>query len=376
MKKILFIIHEASETGAPLVILNLLESSYSNQYECFVLSLYGGKIENELRKKAKVSILNKKIKKSVFNKISNKMFNFENEFLKKAKDGFFDLVYVNSLACFSRLPNLDFLSNNKTILNVHEGPVLTENLNIHDAIVENILKFSSLIFVSEFAKESFNSKYNIEKSSQYVIPPVIRNLEEKQTDFKHLDVSDNSFIVSSSGSLNYTKGVDLFIQVAKLVIEKAKENNPIYFVWIGTNGNNEIRNHFFNDIKKIGLENKVIVMSNTTNIISCFRETDVFFLPSREESFSMVAMENAFLGNPVVCFDNGNGAIEFINNENGYVVPYLDTQAAANAILEMYNERSYLHEKSQAAKKMSANFSGDNSAKKIFEVIDRTINAN
>lgn len=90
----------------------------------------------------------------------------------------------------------------------------------------------------------------------------------------------------------------------------------------------------------------------------------------------MVAMENAFLGNPVVCFDNGNGAIEFINNENGYVVPYLDTQAAANAILEMYNERSYLHEKSQAAKKMSANFSGDNSAKKIFEVIDRTINAN
>ena len=33
----------------------------------------------------------------------------------------------------------------------------------------------------------------------------------------------------------------------------------------------------------------------------------------------MVAMENAFLGNPVVCFDKGNGAIEFINNENGYV---------------------------------------------------------
>lgn len=375
MKKVLFIIHEASETGAPLMILNLLESSYSKQHECFVLSLYGGKIEDSLRKNAKVSVLNNKSGKSIFNKIIRKIFIPKNDFLKKLDNDFFDVVYINSLACLNRLPDLDFLNKNKTILNVHEGPVLIENIGVHNILVKEAEKFSRLIFVSDFIRQSFNLKYNAKDIKQEIIPPVIRDLEKVNFDTKYLNTIDNPFIVCSSGSLNYTKGVDVFLQVAKVVIEKAKENEPILFIWIGTHGNAEIRNHFFNDIKKTGLEDKIKIIPNTVDIINYFKESDVFFLSSREESFSMVAIENAILGNPVICFDKGNGTTEFINNENGYVIPYLDIQAAANAILEMYNDRSCLKEKSEAIQKMAINFSGDNSAKRIFEVIDEVINA-
>ena len=181
-------------------------------------------------------------------------------------------------------------------------------------------------------------------------------------------------MVCSSGSLNYNKGVDVFLQIAKNVINMADISRPIFFKWIGTKGSAEIRNHTLDDLMKMGLEKNVEFLPNTDSVISYFKESDVFLVSSREESFSMVAMENAMLGNPVVCFDKGNGTLEFINNENGYVVPYMDINAASNAILEMYNDAELLKKKSEAIKRMSNQYSGDDIAKQIFDVIDIVVN--
>jgi glycosyltransferase involved in cell wall biosynthesis len=375
MKKILFIIHEASATGAPIMINNLLESSYSKRHECFVLSIYGGKIENNLKLNSQIGILhNKTLKNSIYNKLISKLLKSKHDFLKKIDEGFFDLIYINSLATLTRLPSLDFLKNNKVILHIHEGPVLIENLNVEKLLSENIHNFSSIIFVSDFVKKTIVSKYDIDFTKFQTISPVNRNLQDFKSNTTLLDVPINAFVVCSSGSMNYTKGTDVFLQIAKNVIHEAKLDRPIYFVWVGRDGNVDIRNHFFNDIKKMELDSNVIVIPNTDNVINYFYESDVFLLSSREESFSMVAMENAMLGNPVVCFDKGNGANEFINNENGSVVPYLDIQAASDAILEMYNDAELFKKKSVAIKKMTVKYSGDGMAKLIFNVIDAVIN--
>ncbi len=375
MKKILFIIHEASATGAPIMINNLLESSYSKKHECFVLAIYGGKIENNLKLNSQIGILhNKAIKNSICNKLIIKLLKPKHNFFKKIDEGFFDLIYINSLATLTRLPSLDFLKNNKVILHIHEGPVLIENLNVERLLREYIHNFSSIIFVSDFVKKTIVSKYDIDFRKFQTISPVNRNLQGFKSDVTLLDVPKKSFVVCSSGSMNYTKGTDIFLQIAKNVIHEAKLDKPIYFVWVGKDGNVDIRNHFLNDIKKMELDSNVIVVPNTDNVINYFYESDVFLLTSREESFSMVAMENAMLGNPVVCFDKGNGASEFINNENGSVVPYLDIDAASNAILEMYYDVELFNKKSVAIKKMTVNYSGDGMAKRIFNVIDEVIN--
>jgi len=372
MKKILFIIHEASATGAPFVIDNLLKSSYFAKNECFVLSIYGGELENDLKNNAQLSILYKKAQRNFLKKVKHKFF-FQNEYLKLLNNGFFDLVYINSVASLTRMPTLDFLKKNKCILHVHEGPVLIENLGAKDLLENEINKFSKLIFVSHFVKEALISKYEIDTSKFKVIPPVIRNLNYSESELNLLKFNKNSFVVCSTGSMNYIKGVDVFLQIAKNVINKADISRPIFFKWIGTKGSAEIRNHTLDDLMKMELEKNVEFLPNTDSIISYFIESDVFLLSSREESFSMVAMENAMLGNPVVCFDKGNGTKEFINNENGYIVPYMDINAASNAILEMYNDTELLKKKSEAIKKMSIQFSGDDTANQIFDLIDEVI---
>ena len=377
MKKILFIIHEASETGAPLVINNLLNTTYSKENKCFVLGIYGGKIEENLRNNAQVSILHEKTQGNVFlNKVIKKFLKPKNDYLKKLDNGFFDLVYINSIASLTRLPSLEFLKKNKSILHIHEGPVLIKNLDAEVLLQKEINNFSKLIFVSHFVKDAIISEYGIDSSKYEVISPVNRCVKSFNFDSKSnlLGLAKNSFVVCSAGSMNHTKGVDVFLQIAKIVIDRANINRPIYFIWIGTNGSAEIRNHLSADIKKMCLEDNVKILPNTEAVISYFNESDDFLLPSREESYSMVAMENAMLGNPVVCFDKGNGTVEFINDENGAVVPYLDIQAAASVILEMYNNPIVLKQKSAAIKKSALEFSADDGAKRIFNVIKEVIN--
>jgi glycosyltransferase involved in cell wall biosynthesis len=375
MKKILFIIHEASETGAPLVINNLLNTSYSKRNKCFVLSIYGGKIEHNLRNNAQVSVLYVKGQSNgFFHKLIRKFFKSKNDYLKKLDSGFFDLVYINSIASLTRLPSLKFLKKSKTVLHIHEGPVLIKNLDAEVLLQKEINNFSKLIFVSDFVKEAIFSEHKIDSSKFEVIPPVIRELNNFNSESNFLKLPENSFVVCSAGSMNYTKGADVFLQIAKNVINKANVNRPIYFIWIGTNGSAEIRNHLLADIKKMCLEDNVKILPNTEAIISYFNESDVFLLPSREESYSMVAMENAMLGNPVVCFDKGNGTKEFINNENGAVVPYLDIQAAATVILEMYDNPIVLKQKSTAIKKSALVFSADDGARRIFNLIEEVVN--
>lgn len=375
MRKVLFIIHEASETGAPMMIDHLLDSSCSKKNDCYVLCIYGGKIEESLRQKAKISVLHKKNSDTFLNKVFKKFYKNENNFLRKLSNNFFDLVYINSLATLTRLPKLDFLKNNKSILHVHEGPILTENLGVQEIISKEIENISSFIFVSEFAKNNFILNHSIAAAKCQVIPPVMRNVKKQAAEVKNLDLPENSFVVCSSGSLNYNKGVDVFLQVAKNVISQARPDFPIYFVWIGMHGNQEIRSHFLGDIKKMGLKNNILVIPNTDKIIDYFYESDLFLLCSREESFSMVAMENAIIGNPVICFNSGNGTTEFINNENGCVIPYLDILSASRSILELYNNPVLLSEKSEAIRKAAIDFCGKNSSDKIFEIIKNVIDA-
>ncbi|WP_413999263.1 glycosyltransferase [Flavobacterium sp. W1B] len=377
MKKILFIIHEASETGAPLVINNLLNSSYSKDYKCFVLSIYGGKIEHNLRDNAQVSVLYVKGQsKDFFHKVIRKFFKPKNDYLKKLESGFFDLVYINSIASLTRLPSLKFLKKNKTVLHIHEGPILIKNLDAEVLLQKEINNFSKLIFVSDFVKEAIISEHKIDSSKYEVIAPINRWIKgfNSDSELKLLGFAKNSFVVCSSGSMNYTKGVDVFLQIAINVINKANLNRPIYFIWIGTNGSAEIRNHLLADIKKMSLEDNIKILPNTDAIISYFKESDVFLLSSREESYSMVAMENAMCGKPVICFDKGNGTVGFINNENGAVVPYLGIQEAATAILEMYDNPVVLKRKSTAMKKSALEFSADNGAVRIFNLIEEVIN--
>jgi glycosyltransferase involved in cell wall biosynthesis len=61
----------------------------------------------------------------------------------------------------------------------------------------------------------------------------------------------------------------------------------------------------------------------------------VFALVSWEDPFPLVNLEAASLGKPIVCFDEAGGSKEFVEEDCGFVVPYLDLDAREDRVVEL-----------------------------------------
>ena len=69
-------------------------------------------------------------------------------------------------------------------------------------------------------------------------------------------------------------------------------------------------------------------------MIKQFRNCDVYILPSRHESFGVSYIEAMACGKPVIATDCG-GPADFVNSENGILVPVGNVEEISNAILNM-----------------------------------------
>src|SRR5690606_13273171 len=58
-------------------------------------------------------------------------------------------------------------------------------------------------------------------------------------------------------------------------------------------------------------------------------------LSSREDPYPLVVLEAALQEIPVVCFEDAGGAPELIEADAGFVVPFLDINAASDAVIQL-----------------------------------------
>ena len=97
---------------------------------------------------------------------------------------------------------------------------------------------------------------------------------------------------------------------------------------------------------------------------------------SREDPFPLVCLETATLGKPVICFADAGGMPEFVENDSGFVVPYLDIEAVAERILELYANPSLREEMgASAARKVRERHDILTSAPNIVEIINKVLNS-
>lgn len=86
----------------------------------------------------------------------------------------------------------------------------------------------------------------------------------------------------------------------------------------------------------LGIEHKVNWLGelDTTKAIAEYQQCDAFVLPSRHESMGVVFIEAMACGKPVVGTISG-GPEEFINKDNGILVPVENVEALRNALDQM-----------------------------------------
>jgi len=368
--KILFISHDAFRAGAQLLFLQLLQWIKINtdiQFE--VILKNGGELYFDFEKTGKIFLWNK----SNYNKsIFRWYYSYKESYRKKKyksylKEQKFDLIYGNTITNGELLHELSFL-NIPVITHVHELNYWIEKFGKQnlDYVQEYTTKY---IAVSEAVKDNLVVNCNISNDKIELINAFINydsliSSQKINSLKKHLNISNDSFIIAASGAESWRKGKEMFIPIALHVLKKSKQN--IHFVWIGGDLSYELNY----DLQKSGFSNNIHFIKHLPNANRFFNDIDIFLMLSRDDPFPIVNLEAGALSKPILCFENTGGTQELIDEFKDLIIPYLDICSMGERILQLIKSKELcLDIGNKLHKKIKNNYDIDIISNKIIKLI-------
>ena len=151
-----------------------------------------------------------------------------------------------------------------------------------------------------------------------------------RSDFrKKYGLEDKKIVLGVSFGWRYSKGLDVFIDLANRLPEDYK------VVLVGTNKDTDCQ-----------LPESIISIHQTQNqaeLAEIYSAADVFANPTREENYPTVNMEALACGTPVVTFRTG-GSPEIIDENCGSVVEYNNKDAMLWEIIHVCEDKPYSKE--------------------------------
>ena len=152
-----------------------------------------------------------------------------------------------------------------------------------------------------------------------------------------LGLPADAVVVGGCGTADWRKGYDLFVQLAAAA-RRTGPGPPVRFVWVGAGEHDALFEGGRHDAAHAGVADVLTVVPPVPNPHDYFALYDVFVLTSREDPFPLVCLEAAALGKPIVCFAGAGGMQEFVADDAGIVVPYLDVGAMAAAVSRLADD--------------------------------------
>jgi glycosyltransferase involved in cell wall biosynthesis len=240
----------------------------------------------------------------------------------------------------------------------------------------NVVKFSNaFIACGEAVKLNLVENHNIEADLISVLPSLLPESalsytpdSEKMIKLKNqYGIREEAFLVGGIGTVDLRKGVDIFLQVAK----KLKNHKEIYFFWLGGQNTETDYKIFQIDNNRLDLEN-VTFQTSVSNPLDYMASFDVFFVSSREDPYPLVVLEAATLQKPIICFDRAGGAKDFVEQDCGFIVDYLDIDKTVEKIVELKDNTALRQQMGEnGRKKVLERHNQDNAFKTFVEILNK-----
>jgi glycosyltransferase involved in cell wall biosynthesis len=347
-KKLLFISHDSSLTGAPILLLNLLKLIKKHSLYDFEILLYrGGSLEDDFKKLGPTDILKDKnyattrnnIKRGLnFLKYQQKLWKWQ----KKVKK--FDLVFNNTvtngkvLEGFAKvgLPIVSYVHELESVIRqYYANAILT-------------FQFSGLIAVpSSVVGRNLELRHSVPEhkikrldyffSSEEVIHQSIKKEEGRRMFFDRFKLPINKFYVVSMGTATHRKGIDLFLEVCK----ELQADPDMFFVWIGDFVDESTKEKTLKDIEVHNLSHNFLMTGFLPNSSLNLLPFDLFCLTSREDPYPLVVIEAAMQKIPSLCFDSG-GISDFVSGDCGWLINDFSPSAMAEKIRELKKDKKQM----------------------------------
>jgi glycosyltransferase involved in cell wall biosynthesis len=378
VQKILAISHDDSRTGAPIGLLHFIKWTKENtDSEIDILFRDSGDImTNDFKKVCNHTFLlypRKFYSNNIFIKILYRLFKIK--LLSTLKKRNYTVIYSNTIV---NAKVLEFLKplNIKVITHLRELDSTIQHFG-GAKNMQQINNFSNhYIAASDYVKNEVVKNYKFDSTKidvvhEYALPANITNIKDVSVRIRgELEIPENAFVVGACGGFDWRKGCDFFVQLANYIYTKYP-HEKIYFLWVGRINEQELYRINY-DAKKIGNQDRLIFTGTKTNPLDYFTAMNVFFLTSREEPGGLVTLEAASINKPTMCFNNSGGVPEFVKNDAGIVINYLDVEMAAEKIIHLKNHPKELEKMGEVAKqRMLLNNTVDVASQKIYKILNQ-----
>lgn len=323
-KKILLISHDFVVGGAPMSMLSVAKI-LKKEFKIDIWGLNSGelieKYKDELGFKPRT--------------IGN-MFNYLN-FRSKLKT--FDFVYINTIVNYTIADicqniGIPYMWIIREATNI---PQIIKFFKINEEVLNKTLNScqQSTYTVSDYAKKYIDKTYktNIKVIHNFVEDTFVNKLKFKNEKLQFTVV----------GCYEKRKGIDI-------LLEAIKTNSNKFILNICGDYKNKYAKSLFEATKNhANIYWHGIVLGEKKREI--FENTDVFLVPSFDESCSRIVLESMMLGKPVVITENV-GAKYMVNENTGWVVKTGNVESLHNCIEDIISNPECLYEKGKAAREM------------------------
>jgi len=353
MKKILYISHECSATGAPILFLQIIE--YINSLCLFdqvdILCIKPGERNQSFEALGRYWLCPSEgeLRATILNEV----------------DKAYDVIYTNTVETAHILPLLSssgaLTESTHVVSHIHE---LDGTIDMYGSDKLEYFKTyaSEIICVSEAVAKNF-AKYGFDLESIHIVYPFVDGLQVTPQD----NLESEVFNILACAEITVGKGVDVLINTARELQQIA--TRPFKFTWVGAD-NHKILSYFLTDLNRLGLEAVVEFVGFKDDVTPYFSHADLFFMCSRQDSFPLVCLEAASIKKPVMYFPDAGGINELLGEDAGLPINYLDYKAAAQKINDVMGRLELLEQVGILANQQwSENFTKDISLKKIKDIV-------
>ena len=254
-----------------------------------------------------------------------------------------DLVYVNSASagCLHVAQSV-VRRGTRLVTHVHE---LNVGLGYHLTDDERAFLFGRtdhFLAVSGAVRDELVERHGVPPAKITMAPGFVDTTatvspERVEALRARLAVPSGAPVVVASGMTDWRKAPDLFLRVAWEQRRLAPALDA-HYLWVGGDRSGPNWWPLDHDRRHLGLEGRVHFLGVQASPRDAFAAADVFALTAREDAYPLACLEAGALAVPCVSFDNG-GLPELLRAcDGGVVVPYGDTAALAQAVVDLLGD--------------------------------------
>jgi len=280
-----------------------------------------------------------------------------------ARENEFDVIHAHDWLTYQAGIAAKKTSGKPLIIHVHateydragEG---SGNASVREIELAGMMEADLIIAVSQLTKDIIVQKYGI--SGEKVV--VVHNgvMPGTESDFSFLPkISDH--VVTFLGRITFQKGPQYFIEAARRVLEIFPD---AHFIMAGSG---DLLPTMVERIAKLRLSSRIHFTGfvRGRQVHQVWSVSDVYVMPSVSEPFGITPLEAIQAGVPVIV-SNQSGVSEVI--DHAIKVDFWDTEALANAIINVLKHRGLSESLRSNSKKEIESLTWKRAAKKINNI--------